>query len=211
MAVPLRATDAAMNKLFAEFLGTFLFCAVSLTAGNRMAEAGALAAMVYALAYVSGAHFNPAVSLAVWMRGQLERNEMFRYFGAQAAGALAAVLVAWVLRHDAGPVVAARYPWFRALLGECCFTFMIAFVYLHVRTARQAAGNTWFGIALGMAHFAGASALAAISGGACNAALGLSHVLSGAVYPGMIFVYALAAAAGGAAAAVAYRLLNPND
>ena len=67
-----------MNKLLAEFLGTFFFCAVALLSASPLAAAGALAGLGYALGYVSGGHFNPAVSLAVWMRGKMDGGEMLR-------------------------------------------------------------------------------------------------------------------------------------
>ena len=101
--------------------------------------------------------------------------------------------------------------WLRALVGEGLFTFMMAFVYLHVRTARQVLGNTWFGFAMGWAHFGGATALLAISGGACNPALGLAFALTGHVPAWMVLVYVVAGVGGGALASVMYRLLNPND
>jgi aquaporin Z len=200
-----------MNKLFAEFLGTFFFCLVALMSGSAMAAAGALAAMVYALGYVSGGHFNPAVSLAVWMRGQLDRSEMLRFAGVQAAAAVAAVLMAGLLGHKAVSAGVVSFPWFRALVGETLFTFLVAFTWLHVRTARQVMGNTWFGIAVGWVHFAGASAIGHLSAGACNPALGLALVAAGHVPAWMVMIYLLAGLTGGAAAAVAYRLLNPND
>jgi aquaporin Z len=176
-----------------------------------MAAAGALAAMVYALGYVSGGHFNPAVSLAVWMRGQLDRSEMLRFAGVQAAAAVAAVLMAGLLGHKAVSAGVVSFPWFRALVGETLFTFLVAFTWLHVRTARQVMGNTWFGIAVGWVHFAGASAIGHLSAGACNPALGLALVAAGHVPAWMVMIYLLAGLTGGAAAAVAYRLLNPND
>lgn len=201
-----------MNKLLAEFTGTFLFCSVALLTGNPLSAGLALAALVYALAYLSGGHFNPAVSIAVWLRGQMDKSEMLKYVAVQAGGGLAASLL-WVMLSDASvPVHSPQIPAsFRAFLGETCFTFFIAFAYLHVRTARQQLGNVHYGAVVGMAHAAGSAAIFRLSAGACNPALGLALVLSGWVSPAMIVVYLLSGLIGGAAAAVAYRLLNPND
>lgn len=200
-----------MQKLLAEFLGTFFFCAVALLSGNPLAAGCALAVLVYALGYLSGGHFNPAVSVAVWLRGQIDRGEMLRYTAAQAAAAAGAFLLFKILAGGVEPLLKASAPGFRVLLGETFFTFLTAFTFLHVRTARQQSGNAWFGAALGMSHYAGASALGRLTIGACNPALGLAFVMAGHVPGWMILIYLTAGMIAGAAAAVVYRLLNPND
>ncbi len=200
-----------MNKLLAEFLGTFGFCAVALLSGSPLAAAAALAGAVYALGYISGGHFNPAVSVAVWLRGQLDKWEMLRYAAAQMLGAVAAFLLFRILAGGAVTVANTGGPWFPVFFGETFFMGFTAFVFLHVRTARQQLGNTWFGGAVGMSHYAGASALSRFSAGACNPALGFAFALAGQVPAWMIPVYLLAGVLAGAAAAVAYRILNPND
>lgn len=198
------------NKLLAEFLGTFFFCAVALLAGNGLPAAMALAALVYALGYISGGHFNPAVSIAVWMRGQLDKSEMFRYLGAQVGGAIGAFILFKILSGDT-TILKQDLPGFRIFLGETTFTFLTAFTFLHVRTARQQLGNAYFGAAIGLAHLAGASALGRLGVGACNPALGLAFVLAGYVPAWMILVYLITGVLGGALATVLYRILNPND
>lgn len=201
-----------MNKLFAEFTGTFFFCSVALLSGSPLSAGLALAVLVYSLAYISGGHFNPAVSIAVWLRGQMDRTEMLKYLGVQFGGGVAAFLLYKILSGASITVQGLEVPaFFRAFLAETCFTFFIAFAYLHVRTARQQAGNVHYGAVIGLAHAAGAGAIYRISAGACNPALGLAYVISGWVSPTMILVYLGAGLIGGAGAAVAYRILNPND
>lgn len=200
-----------MTKLPAEFLGTFFFCAVALQSRSPLAAAFALTVLVYALGYLSGGHFNPAVSVAVWLRGQLEKGEMLRYAAAQAMGAVGAFLLYKLLANPGDTVEKLQVPAFRALLGETVFTFLVAFTFLHVRTARQQLGNAYFGASLGLAHYAGASSIGRLSAGACNPALGLAFVLAGHVPSWMILIYLPAGLIGGAAAAVTYRILNPND
>ena len=199
-----------MNKLLAEFLGTLFFCSVALLSGNPLAAALTLTVMTYTLGYVSGGHFNPAVSVAVWMRGQLDRADMFRYAAAQTVGAIAGFMLYKILGADS-----LTKPWevtaWRTFMGETCFTFLVAFTFLHVRTARQQLGNAYFGAAIGLAHYAGASALTRLSAGACNPVLGLAFVLAGYVPAWMILIYLITGVIGGAAAAMLYRLLNPND
>lgn len=200
-----------MTKLLAEYLGTFFFCTIALLSANPLAAAFGLAALVYALGYVSGGHFNPAVSVALWLRGQLDKGEMLRYMAAQFAAAVGAFLLYQWLRSPQDVVKELDPPAIRALAGELGFTFLMAFTWLHVRTARQQLGNAHFGAAIGLAHYAGALSIGRLSMGACNPALGLAMVLAGWVPGWMIMVYLVAGLIGGAAAAVIYRILNPND
>lgn len=199
-----------MNKLLAECLGTLFFCAVALLSGNPLPAALTLTVMTYALGYLSGGHFNPAVSVAVWMRGQIDRGEMLRYTAAQTVGAILGYLVYKLLGVNTLAISGEGAAW-RLFFGETCFTFLVAFTFLHVRTARQQLGNAYFGAAIGLAHFAGASALSRIAAGACNPALGLAFVLAGYVPTWMVLVYITSGLLAGAAASVVYRVLNPND
>jgi glycerol uptake facilitator-like aquaporin len=102
---------ALARKLFAEGLGTALLLAtvvgsgimgVALAQGNDaialLANAGATAAMLYVLIAllgpVSGAHFNPAVTLAMRLRGELDNTTTLAYVAVQAIAAIAGVLLA---------------------------------------------------------------------------------------------------------------------
>ena len=135
----------------------------------------------------------------------------FPEWGAQAAGAVTAFLIYKLLGSSHDVIRKLETPAFRALLGETGFTFLVAFTFLHVRTARQQLGNAYFGAAIGLAHYVGASSIARLSAGACNPALGLAFVLAGLVPGWMILIYLLAGLIGGGAASVFYRMLNPND
>lgn len=215
-----------MNKLFAEFLGTLILCAVALTSRDALAIAFTLTVVIYSLGYLSGGHFNPAVSLAMWLRGRMGKTEMLRYFAAQFSGALGGFILFKLL---AGPVglhnspmaeigtllrsagMSPELPIGRFITGEFFFTFLLASTFLHVTTAKQLAGNQFHGAAAGLCLYAGGRCMTGFSVDAFNPSLGLGQVLSGSVPFGYLFIYLLAGAAGGAAAATVYRLLNPND
>lgn len=201
-----------MKPLPAEFLGTFFFCLVALMAGTGLAAALALIAAMTALGYLSGGHFNPAISMAVWLRGQMEATTALRYAASQTAGALLAVGLHHLLADPAGPRAAAIRPiLLRITAGEVLFTMAVAFVFLHVRTARQQPHSSMTAAAVGATHFAGSAALASLGAGACNPTLGLAWVLAGQVPPVFLFAYLLAAGLGGGGAIILYRLLNPDD
>ena len=90
------------QKLIAEFIGTlFLTYTICLTAvwGSSgdfhpgFAIAAILMAMIYSLGYISGAHFNPAVTIGVWIRGSCEKADVLPYIATQSiAGVFGALL-----------------------------------------------------------------------------------------------------------------------
>ena len=92
-----------MKKYIAELIGTFFLVYTighTVIGGNPLAPIGiglVLAAMIYACGHLSGGHFNPAVTLAVWMRGKCETKDVVPYILFQVVGAvLAAVAVSWM-------------------------------------------------------------------------------------------------------------------
>jgi aquaporin Z len=78
--------------LVAEFLGTFFLLASILVTGNFLVIGGALAAIVFLIGGISGAHVNPAVSLAFYMKGALSMTELVTYSAVQLAGAASALM-----------------------------------------------------------------------------------------------------------------------
>lgn len=207
-----------MNKYLVEFIGTFFFVA---TIGFTVLEPGAgamapiaigsvLMVMVYAGGHVSGAHYNPAVTLAVWMRGRCPMEDVIPYMVAQVLGTGAAAAV--VLFVKSNPVVRAADPDIpRALLAEFLFTFALCFVILNVATSRKTSGNSYFGLAIGFTVLAGAYAVGGVSGGAFNPAVALGITMLGLSRVGHIWVFLVGNFAGGALAAVAFRVINPDD
>ena len=167
-------------KLLTEFIGTFfLVLTIGLTVliGSTFAPfaiAGILMAMIYMGGHVSGAHYNPAVTLAVWLRGKLPAVEVVPYVLAQLAGAILAAYAADIVTGDVLRVVPAEETGLGAFfLLELLFTFALALVILHVATATATAGNSYYGLAIGLVVLAGALAAGPISGGAFNPAVAL--------------------------------------
>jgi len=167
-----------MKKYLVEFIGTFfLVFTVGMTvitpgAGDLtpLAIGAVLMVMIYAGGHVSGGHYNPAVTTAVWVRGKLPTAEVPAYFIAQIIGAfVAAELVLYLKGH---PVVTpgnlAVGP---ALLAEFVGAFALTYVVLNVATAKGTAGNSFYGLAIGFTVVAMAFALGGVSGGAFNPAV----------------------------------------
>jgi aquaporin Z len=205
-----------MSSLVMEGIGTFfLVLVVGLTVIAPGAGAMAplaigviLMAMIYAGGHVSGAHYNPAVTLAVWMRGKLPAGQVLPYIIAQLTGAAGAASVTGLLTRGS-PVVAMQLNASRAFLAELVFTFALASVVLHVATVKKTADNSYFGLAIGGTVLAGAYAVGAISGGVFNPAVAIGITLLGLAQPSQIPLFFAAQFAGGALAALAFRATHP--
>ncbi|MGL5826449.1 MAG: MIP/aquaporin family protein [Nocardioides sp.] len=209
-----------MRKYAVEFIGTFFLvltvvCAVNAKTGAELAPIGigaVLMTMIYAGGHISGAHYNPAVSVAAFIRGRLPAAELGPYIGAQLAGAAVAGLIGGGFLVDttasdaySGKALAV------ALVAEFLFTFALAWVVLNVATSRDHEGNGFYGLAIGFTVMAGAFAVGGLSGGAFNPAVGFGISVGGVAGWANIWIYLLAPTLGGAAAGFAFKAINPED
>jgi aquaporin Z len=167
--------------------------------------------MVYMGGPISGGHFNPAVTLAVWMRGKLPASQVLPYWLAQITGAvLAALTVRVVLGSTFAPAPSAGMV--PALLVEILFTFALALVVLNTATADATAGNSYFGLAIGFTIVVAAFAGGPVSGGAFNPAVGIGPTLvhlTGGGARAALWLYIVGPLAGGALAALVFRIQHP--
>ena len=210
-------TYALNRKLAVEFIGMFMFVFTVGMATNK-AGAGALAplaigsllmVMVFAGAHISGGHYNPAVSTAVFVRGRMTANEYRGYMITQfVAAILAGLTVRVVGGHEANANVAGAG---RMLIAEFLFTFALCWVVLNVATARGTEGNSFYGLAIGFTVVVGAFAVGGISGGAFNPAIALGAMVTGLFKWSNIWIYLIADFLGGAAAAYAFLYLLPAE
>jgi aquaporin Z len=204
------------RKLVVEFIGTFF---LMFTVGMAVATAGQLAplaigaalmVMVFAGGHVSGAHYNPAVSTAVFLRGKLTRQEYVAYFATQVLGAIVAGAVVIILGYNpnnAAKVAGAG----KMLIVEFLFTFALCYVVLNVATAKRTESNSFFGLAIGFTVATGAFAVGSVSGGAFNPAVAIGAMVTGMFSWGHIWIYLLANLAGGIAAAYAFLFIEPGE
>ncbi len=207
-----------MGKYLTEFTGTFFLvltigCTVIPGAAGvipPLAIGAALMVMVYAGGHVSGAHYNPAVTLAVFLRGRCAAADVVPYWAAQVVGALAASYAAMYIvgRPSASPMVPATGP---ALVAEFLFTFALAYVVLNVATAKKTDGNSFYGLAIGMTVMVAAFSVGGVSGGAFNPAVAVGAGVMGLVAMSSIWIHIAADLLGGAVAALVFRTVNPQD
>ena len=205
-----------MNKYIAEFIGTFFLV---LTIGCTVIGAGsgviaplaigaALMVMVFAGGHISGAHYNPAVTLGVLIRGKVKAADVVPYIVAQLLAAAAAAAAVKFLRAgiDVTPIAPKIGP---ALLAEFLFTFALVYVVLNSATAEGTSGNSFYGLAIGMTVMTGAFAVGDISGGAFNPAVAVGICVLGIASWGNIWIYLVANFAAAIVAAIVFNLINP--
>ncbi|MGH7543845.1 MAG: MIP/aquaporin family protein [Gemmatimonadota bacterium] len=208
------------RKLLTETIGTFfLVLTIGLVVIGEipvapLAIGSALMVMVYMGGHISGAHYNPAVTLAVWARGGISAGEVVPYWIAQLVGAFLAAAAAWAITWETfAPAPGATATVLGSLLVELLFTFALALVVLQTATAPETKGNSFYGLAIGFTVAAGAFAGGGISGGAFNPAVGLGPILFQGLVEGGTFanawLYVVAPLVGALAAAGVYRFQRP--
>ena len=207
-----------MKKYLVEFIGTFFLV---LTVGMTVIDPGAgalaplaigsaLMIMVYAGGHVSGGHYNPAVTIAVWLRGRCPTSDVPAYLGAQVAAAIVAAFTVLALKGD--PVVSpADIKIVPALLSEFIGTFALCYVVLNTATAKGTAGNSNYGLAIGFTVMTMAFALGGISGGAFNPAVATGITVMHLEKAANIWIYLVGNFAAGAVAAQVFKFINPED
>jgi aquaporin Z len=208
-----------LRKYLVEFIGTFFLVTTIGCAVMAPGDAGAMAplaigavlmAMVFAGGHVSGAHYNPAVTVSVYLRGKCGAGDVPGYIVAQCAGAgVAALAVGFLKGHPA--VSPMQIDATRALLAEFLYTFALCGVVLNVATCRGTSGNSFYGIAIGFTVLAGAYSVGAISGGAFNPAVTLGVTILGLFSVANLWVYLVAQFAAAVAAAMVFKFINPDD
>jgi aquaporin Z len=204
------------RKLVVEFIGTFFLV---FTVGMAVSKAGGLAplaigsvlmVMVFAGGHVSGAHYNPAVSIAVFARGKMDQPEFIAYVVVQILSAIVAGIIVIILGYDfdtAANVAGAG----KMLIVEFLFTFALAWVVLNTATARGTEGNSFYGLAIGFTVGAGAFAVGSVSGGAFNPAVAVGAMVMGLLSWSDIWIYLVANLLGGATAAWVFLYTQPGE
>jgi aquaporin Z len=171
--------------------------------------------MVYAGGAISGSHFNPCVTMGVYLRGWVDNPQLMRvhdcffYIGTQILGAFSggacAVYVAGGADRIASPAVNLDdYSLFEAVVAEFLFSFLLVVTVLSVATNQKVSGNSYFGLAIGFTITAGIIAVGAISGAAFNPAIGIALPAISRNQESDIWVFIVGDMLGAVAAAALY-------
>ena len=207
-----------MAKYLTEAIGTFFLV---LTIGSTvvpglpgviapLAIGAALMVMVYAGGHLSGGHYNPAVTLGVWIRGRCKAKDVIPYWIAQIVGSVLAALTVGYLRSGI-PLTAGTPEVGPALVAEFLFTFALVYVVLNVATAKATEGNSYYGLAIGLTVMTGAFAVGDISGGAFNPAVAVGVSVMGLSSWSSLWIFLVANSAAAVVAAMVFKLVNPED
>ena len=180
-------THTMQQKLTTEFIGTFFLsltiCTAAIygSAGDYapFGIAATLMVMIYAGGHISGAHYNPAVTVSIYLRGACEKDEVLPYIFSQVIAAIsAAIIVESLLFPDAlSPEMADLGT--DAVVAELLFTFALAYVILNVATTESTSGNGYYGAAIALVVLAGAITVGSISLASFNPAVTSALIVSG--------------------------------
>eukprot|EP00931_Biecheleriopsis_adriatica_P005668 TRINITY_DN10715_c0_g1_i3.p1 TRINITY_DN10715_c0_g1~~TRINITY_DN10715_c0_g1_i3.p1 ORF type:complete len:1024 (-),score=232.19 TRINITY_DN10715_c0_g1_i3:62-3133(-) len=227
-------------KLVSEFLGVFMLVltvGLNLATGSAMtawSAAAALMCMIYSLGDVSGAHFNPAVTVSVFLRGKCPVMELATFVPVQLfAGATAGAISALIHKHGPKKMDAIflqpgeSHGLLAASMVEFVFTFVLCYVVLCTATIQKPVSqltkqNFYFGLAIGMSVTAGGFASGSISGGELNPAVSTGIALGSGLYSpegaavsgsmvGNLLMLAGGELAGGIFAALLFNVTHPEE
>ncbi|MGB1252707.1 MAG: MIP/aquaporin family protein [Candidatus Promineifilaceae bacterium] len=213
-----------MAKYLTEFIGTFfLVLSISLAVSTGqplagLAIGGTLMVMIYMGGHISGAHYNPAVTVAVFLRGAMPASDIVPYMGAQILGGTIAAVVGGVITGNTEVIApSADYGVAAWLLVEILYTFALATVVLNVATVNKTgvSNNSYYGLAIGFTVVAAAIAGGGISGGAYNPAVGigltLGDLFSGGNTIANVWLYIVGPLIGGGLAGVVFKIMNADQ
>ena len=218
------------QKLVAEFIGTFaliFFGAGSICADQFLHGAGgpgllgialahglAIGLMVSALGHISGGHFNPAVTVGIWVTRRINTLDAFAYWIAQIAGAIAAAYLlravvpeeAWRAVALGTPVLARDFSRLDAMILEGVMTFFLVFVVFATAVDEKGAWRSIAGFGIGLTITMGILTGGPLTGAALNPARAFGPALASAHWANH-GVYWVGPLAGGFAAGLLYDSL----
>lgn len=221
------------QKLVAEFVGTFTLIfigagAVIAVLANPAANGGlvsiaiasglAVATMVSALGHVSGAHFNPAVTISLWVTQKIEGGNAFAYIVAQLAGGVAGAGMlrvalpenVWRVADLGTPAVNGLIQPGQAVLIEAILTFFLVWVIFATAVDPEGSFGKIAGLAIGFVFMMGMLMGQPFTGGALNPARSFGPALMAGSWTGW-WVYWIGPIAGAIIAAFVYdsMILRP--
>ncbi len=205
------------RKYVAEFLGSFFL----LTALGMLPPAVVggwaplgigltLTALTYVFAHISGSHFNPAVTVGVYLRGKMHSGDVLPYIVAQFLGSTLAILLVGFFEHAIGQPVPETKTLLivPALVTELLGALLLVYAYINMFHTKRTAGNSYYGLVVGLAYAASLMMFGPVSVGAFNPAVALGLTMAEVVSWSSIWIFALGNFAGGILAAFLAQYLN---
>jgi aquaporin Z len=208
-----------MRKYITEFIGTFFLVLTigMVVIGGKgdfapLAIGSSLMVMIFAGGHISGGHYNPAVTLAVLLRGKISLVDAILYMIVQISGAVIASVAVFYLLNEKVPEMAVEMTnTSKGLLAEFLGTFALAYVVLNVATSKETSGNSFYGLAIGFTVLTMALAFGGVSGGAFNPAVAIGICILKLASWASIWVFLVGCFGGASVAALIFRICNPDD
>ena len=166
-----------MKKYLTELIGTFFLVLIIGLSKNPLAIGFGLTILVYMGAHISGAHYNPAVSLAMLLRKEINISDFIKYISSQVLGASLAAYVVSIMSSNMIVQPDLQEPVAIILLAELMFTYLLVFVILNVATHPNLEGNSFYGFAIGLTVMTGAYCVGPLTGGVFNPAVSIGPSL----------------------------------
>lgn len=166
-------------------------------------------ALIYSMGHLSGAHFNPAVTLGFWTSGFFPKRRVLPYIVAQSLGAIAAstlLLISLGRIHNMGATLPLGGNWGQSLVLETVLTFILMFVIFGSGLDRRAPIG-FAGVAIGLTVGLEAAFMGPITGASMNPARSLGPALVGGIWQDH-WVYWVAPILGAQLAMIVYRQLS---
>ena len=214
----------SLKKYIVEFIGTFfLVLTICMTSYSKvsadlqpLAVGSMLMVLIYSMGYLSGAQFNPAISLAIYLRGRINLKEMGFYWIAQILGAVAAAMMTAVLISAKPPVgLIASTPQFfsmvPALIAEVLGSFALTWVILTVATSKALDGNNFYGLAIGFTVTALMYTLGSVSGSAFNPVVAIATCIAHLSSWNNLWIYIVGGLGGAVLATMAYKYISGDE
>ncbi|QLE56703.1 MIP/aquaporin family protein [Nostoc sp. TCL26-01] len=211
------------REMLAEAIGTFIlvFAGTGAVMVNKISNGaithlgislvfGAIvAALIYSLGHISGAHFNPSVTMAFWTAGFFPRRRVIPYILAQLVGAIAAsalLLISLGRVANLGATLPLNNNWWQSFVLETVLTFILMFVILGSGLDRRAPIG-FAGLAIGLTVGVEAAFMGPITGASMNPARSFGPAFIGGIWQHH-WVYWLAPIIGAQLAVIVYRQLS---
>jgi aquaporin Z len=215
-----------MKQNLTEFLGTFFLvftigCAAA--SGSTLAPiavAALLTGLIYAGKHISGAHYNPVITMAMLLCKKIERPEAIMYMVFQMIGGILGAFLSYIITDGSASAIAmapGSGSLFNALLSELIGTFIMTFVILNVGAMQSRDNNnSYYGLAIGFVVLGISISLGSISGGAFNPAVGLGRCICSLITGAndcfsMCWLYLVGPCLGAILAGYAFMYLNTEE
>ena len=214
-----------MKKYWAELFGTYILVFVGTGAimineitGGEISHLGiglsfglVVMAMIYAIGDISGAHINPAVTIAFAVAKRLPKNQILPYISFQLVGAIlasASLFFIFPESNTMGETLPLKEAWVQSFILEFILTFILMFVILNVSTGSKEKGITAALAVGGVVAFE-----ATFAGPICGASMNPARSIAPAIFSGdltYLWLYIVAAILGSIFAVYSCKLVQSN-